>query len=62
MTNHNLTKDQAIAHLQTLADRMNSKNEVIPVYDIALEAVEMGIEALKTATVYIHNVGTLTIQ
>lgn len=47
MVEHEMTTEQAIDHLSVLFERMDSENEEIPVYDIALEAVEMAIENLE---------------
>jgi hypothetical protein len=45
-----MTNDEAIIDLSVLAERMDSKNAEIPVYDISLEAVDMAIKALSQQT------------
>ena len=42
-----MTKAEAIDHLSVIAERMNDKGRMIYVGDVALEAVDMAIEALQ---------------
>ena len=42
-----MTREEAIDHLSVVAERMNDKGRMIYVGDIALEAVDMAIEALQ---------------
>ena len=42
-----MTNEEAIIDLSVLAERMDSKNAEIPVFDISLEAVDMAIKALE---------------
>ena len=72
MTGHNLTKEQAIQIIEDIKrmyqynltnEQSEYRSEVdLQIFRERVYACEMAVEALKTATVYIHNVGTLTIQ
>lgn len=42
-----MTNEEAIDHLSVVAERMNDKGRMIYVGDVALEAVDMAIEALQ---------------
>jgi hypothetical protein len=42
-----MTREDAIDHLSVIAERMNDKGRMIYVGDVALEAVDMAIEALQ---------------
>ena len=42
-----MTREEAIDHLSVIAERMDDKGRMIYVGDVALEAVDMAIEALQ---------------